>query len=93
MMMNCNQTMKEKELLTDLLCSQKFVTGVYNTYCNEASTPAMRSCLSSILQDEHRIQEEIFNAMSTRGMYPTEKAEETKINAAKQKFSASVSGR
>lgn len=90
MMMNCNQTMKEKELLTDLLCSQKFVTGVYNTYCNEASTPAMRSCLSSILQDEHRIQEEIFNEMSSKGYYKVEMAEETKLSAEKQKFSQNV---
>jgi spore coat protein CotF len=85
-MMNCNQTMMEKEQMTDLLCSQKFVTSVYNTFCNEASTPAMRSCLSSILQDEHRIQEEIFNEMSTNGYYQVEPAEDTKLSAEKQKF-------
>ena len=86
MMMNCNQPMNEKQTMTDLLCSQKFVTSVYNTYCNEASTPAMRSCLSSILQDEHRIQEEIFNEMSNKGYYKVEMAEDTKLNTEKQKF-------
>ena len=89
-MMNTNQTMKEKELMTDLLCSQKFVTGVYNTFCNEASTPAMRSCLSSILQDEHRVQEELFNEMSNKGYYKVEMAEDTKLNAEKQKFAQTV---
>ncbi len=85
-MNNCNQSMNEKERMTDLLCSQKFVTGVYNSYCNETATPAMRSCLCSILQDEHRIQEEIFNEMSSKGFYKVEKAEDTKLNAEKQKF-------
>ena len=55
--------MGEQEKLTDLLSGQKFLTSVYNTYCCEASTGAVKSCLNSILQDEHRIQEEIFNAM------------------------------
>ena len=89
-MMNTNQTMQEKEMMTDLLCSQKFVTSLYNTFCNEASTPAMRSCLSSILQDEHRVQEEIFNEMSNKGYYKVEMAEETKLNAEKQKFAQTV---
>ena len=89
-MMNTNQTMQEKEIMADLLCSQKFVTSLYNTFCNEASTPAMRSCLSSILQDEHRVQEEIFNEMSNKGYYKVEMAEETKLNAEKQKYAQTV---
>ena len=89
-MMNSNQPMQEKEMMTDLLCSQKFVTSLYNTFCNEASTPAMRSCLSSILQDEHRVQEEIFNEMSNKGYYKVEMAEETKLNAEKQKYAQTV---
>ena len=78
--------MNEQEKLTDLLSAQKFVTANYNTYCCEAATPSVRSSLSSILQDEHRIQEEIFNEMNARGYYPLEKAEDTKLSAAKQKF-------
>lgn len=89
-MTNCNHTMQEKEIMTDLLCSQKFVTSLYNTFCNEAATPAVRSCLSSILQDEHRVQEEIFNEMSAKGYYKPEMAEETKLSAEKQKFAQTV---
>lgn len=78
--------MNEQEKLTDLLSSQKFLTAAYNSYCCESATPAVRSSLFSILEDEHRIQEEIFNEMNTRGYYPLEKAEDTKLNAEKQKF-------
>ena len=89
--MEQNVRMNEQQTLNDLLSSQKFLTGMYNSYCCESATTAVKNCLSSILQDEHRIQEEIFNEMNTRGWYPVEKAEEAKINSAKQKFSQTVS--
>ena len=82
----------EVERMNDLLSSQKFLTGAYNSYCCEAATSSVKSCLSSILQDEHRIQEEIFSEMNTRGWYPLEKAEEAKINSTKQKFSQNITG-
>ena len=78
--------MNEQEKMNDLLSTQKFLTGVYNSYCNEAATSAVRSTLTSILADEHRIQEEIFNEMNARGYYPLEKAEDNKISSTKQKF-------
>ena len=64
------------------------MTAAYNTFCNETATPALRSCLLSILRDEHTVAEELFNTMSTRGWYPVEAAEEQKVTAAKMKFAA-----
>lgn len=89
--MNCT-VLTEEQRLTDLLSSEKFLTGVYNTYCCEASTGAMRSTLCSLLQDEHRIQEEVFNEMNAKGWYKPEQAQDAKLNTVKQKFSKSVSG-
>ena len=80
----------EEQRLTDLLSTQKFLTGVYNSYCCESATGAVKNCLSSILQDEHGIREELFNQMHSRGWYPLEKVEESKLQSAKQKFSSSV---
>ena len=78
--------MNEQQKLNDLLTTQKFLTGAYNSYYCESATTTVKNCLSSILADEHRIQEEIFNEMNSRGYYPLEKAEDNKINATKQKF-------
>lgn len=78
--------MSEKEVLTDLLSSQKFITGAYNTFCCEAAEPSVKNCLMSMLEDEHRIQQELFQTMSQKGFYQTEKAEENKIQQAKQQF-------
>jgi len=88
---NQNHSMSDREKMTDLLTTQKFLTSVYNTYCCEAATPSVRSTLCSLLQDTHRMQEETFTEMSTRGWYTVEKAEETKINAAKQTYGSTVS--
>ena len=87
---NQSTTMTDQEKMTDLLSSQKFLCGIYNTCCCEAATPAVRSTLCSLLQDAHRVQEDVFNEMSTRGWYKTEAAELTKINEAKQKFGSCV---
>lgn len=83
-------TFDEKQRLTDLLSSEKFLTGVYNTYCCEASTGAVKSCLWTVLEDEHRIHGEIFDEMQTRGYYTVEAAENTKLNETKQTFSQGV---
>lgn len=90
MMENNMSTMNEQQKLTDLLCSQKFLTGTYDSYCCESATESVKSTLSSILEDEHRIQQEIFTEMNNRGFYPLEKAEETKLDSTKQKFAKSV---
>lgn len=82
---DCRQ-LTDKEQISDLLTSQKHMTCTYNTYCNESATPELRSCLLSILRDEHTIAEELFNTMNTKGWYPVEKAEEQKLNMAKSQF-------
>ena len=87
--MQNTKEMNEKAVLTDLLSSQKFITGAYNTFCCEAAEPTVRNCLLSVLKDEHRIQAELFNTMSQKGFYTVQKAEQTKLNAAKQQFAKS----
>ena len=81
----------ERQRLTDLLSGEKFLAGVYNTYRSEAATDSVRRCLATLLEDEHRMGETLFNEMNTRGWYPVEKAQDTKLEAAKQKFCAQAS--
>ena len=84
--MQSTTEMNEKAVLTDLLSTQKFITGAYNTFCCEAAEPTVRNCLMSVLEDEHRIQAELFNTMNQKGFYKVQKAEEAKLTAAKQQF-------
>ena len=85
------QKMNEQQTMMDLLSSQKYLTGMYQSFGNECATPSVRGCMFSILEEEQRISEEIFTQMNTRGYYPVEKAEDTKVDQAKQKFGAKTS--
>ena len=84
--MDCNKMMTEQEMMTDLLFGEKFMTSIYNTFCCEAATPAVKSCLMSLLQETHRMQQDLFSEMSARGWYKTEPAEDNKLMQEKQKF-------
>ena len=84
--MNQSCNMNKSVCLFDLLNSEKFLAGVYNESLLESATPEVSGCLMGILEDEHRIQSELFNTMNQKGFYPVKKAEETKLNAAKQQF-------
>ncbi len=87
---NQNSTMSEQQIMADLLSSEKFMTSIYNTFCCECATPAVKNCLCSLLQDEHRMQDRLFCEMSNRGWYPVEKAEDQKVNSARMKFEKNV---
>lgn len=78
----------DKDILTDMLSSQKFATDGYNAFANECATPALRCDFVNILTEEHQLQSEIFTEMQSRGWYPTEAADQNKVNQAKQKYTS-----
>ena len=47
----------------------------------------VRNTMLKILEQEHSIQNEVFNMMHARGYYETPAAEEKKVQEAQQKFS------
>lgn len=83
-----NSGFDDKMMMSDLLNAEKQMTGVYNTFLCESETTEVMNCLSGILNDEHAIKNEIFQEMSSKGWYKTQKAEDTKLNQAKQQFAA-----
>ena len=76
----------DKDMATDLLNSEKAMTGKYNTALCESATASVRQTLASILNNEHVLQEELFDTINQKGWYPVPKAEDTKLNEAKTKF-------
>lgn len=77
---------EDRQRLDDALASFKALCGVYNTYLCEAYHTPLRNCLSGLLQDAHREQEELFGYMNEKGLYQVQMAEETRVNAVKQKY-------
>ena len=82
----CAQILGEKEILQDGLISQKSITDSYNTFAGECVNEQLRSTFLNILDDEHRIQADIFCALQSNGWYQVEPAEAQKIQQARQKF-------
>ncbi len=82
-----SQYLTEKEILKDCLDSQKHISANYNTFAGECANEQLRSAFLNILDDEHRIQADIFTDMSTNGWYPVTPAEQQKIQQTRQKYS------
>ncbi len=83
----CAQLLDEQEILKDSLISQKLITGSYNTYAGECVSGQLRSAMLNILDDEHKIQADIFSCLQSHGWYQVEPAEAQKVQQARQKFS------
>jgi len=84
------QAMTEKDILQDCISNQKYVTNNYNTFAGECVNEQLRSAFLNILDDEHRIQADIFNDMSSNGWYQTTPADQQQLQQVKQKFSAQI---
>ena len=80
-------TLNDREMLTDALSSEKFMTENYNQYANECASPSLMNEFMNLLSEEHQIQHEVFTELQKRGWYPTQEAPAEKVQQAKRKFS------
>ncbi len=81
-----NQDFTDREIMDDILTSQKHITGVYNTFSNECVNEQLQADMLSILKEEHNMQFSIFTDMQNRGWYSPAAAEQQKVSEAKTKF-------
>lgn len=81
------QEFTDKEILGDGLSAQKATTALFNTASNECVHENVRSTMLKILEQEHNIQNDVFQMMHARGFYPVCAAQESKVKEAQQKFS------
>lgn len=59
----------DKDLCTDMLMTEKYVSGAYNTAIFEFRDPQVRSILNHIQKEEQQHGEAIFKYMESNGMY------------------------
>ena len=90
--MDCNANCRfgDKEQATDLLSSEKYLSGLYHTALLEAATPEVRSCLCALMQDVDTGAQQLFEEMNSRGWYPLTAAPDMKLESEKQKFADRV---
>ena len=80
----------EKEIYGDALSAQKACTSNYNLAANECTHEDVRQTMMKILNQEHEIQQEVFEMMHAQGYYPTPAADAKKVEEAKQQYSQCV---
>ena len=78
----------EKNLLSDALQSQKFCTSMYNMAAGECDDPQLRQTLMNLLDEEHKIQNDIFTIMKTQGFYPIKQATNQQVMEARTQLEA-----
>lgn len=83
----CAATIGDKEILNDFVAGQKQLTASYNTFAGECVNPQLRSTFLNILDEEHRIQADLFNDMTAKGWYQVEPADQSKVAQTRQKLS------
>lgn len=81
-----NQAFTDREIMDDVLTSQKHITGVYNTFSNECVNENLQADMLSILKEEHNMQFDVFCDMQKRGWYSPAAAEQQKVTETKTKF-------
>ena len=78
----------DREIMGDLLDSEKAMTGLYNTGACECASGALKGALMQLLCEEHRMQQDVYEEMARRGWYCPAPASMDKITKAKDRFQA-----
>ncbi|ACL20866.1 conserved hypothetical protein [Desulfitobacterium hafniense DCB-2] len=63
---------KDFNMLSDMLATEKYVSGTYDTSIFEFQDTNLRQILNHIQKEEQEHGEEIFNYMHSHGMYPVQ---------------------
>lgn len=66
---SANYQNSDKDLCTDLLMTEKYVSGAYNTAIFEFGNTQVRDVLNHIQKEEQQHGESIFKYMESKGMY------------------------
>lgn len=81
-----NMMLDDKTIISDVLGSQKALVKLYGTALCESSCNKLRTLVSKHMNEIACDQFDSFTYMSDHNMYPTDCAQQTKINSAKTKF-------
>lgn len=78
--------MNDQERVTDLILTEKKMTGNYDTFASECTNLKLRDEFLRILQEEHQIQTELFQKAQAKGWYQVPPAAASKVQETLTKF-------
>ncbi|NGP46348.1 spore coat protein [Bacillaceae bacterium SIJ1] len=79
--------MNDKDLVTDALFTEKYLTSSYDTALNEMSHAALFQAIQQIQSDTQACQRQLYDAMFQKGWYTLTPEQTQSIQASAQQFS------
>jgi len=80
-----NITLNEKDMMTDLLATEKQVITSYSTGITETSCQNLRNTLVNNFKNVQDIQYKVFDAMKQKGWYQTKDAPDQDVQQLKDR--------
>lgn len=81
------QDMNDRDHVTDLLATEKYMTASYSTALNEMSNKSLYETVARIFKETQDSQRNLYNLMFQHGWYSLEQAPQQKVEQAYQQFS------
>jgi len=82
--------MNDKDVLNDILITEKNMSNNYSIALNEASNDHLYKDFLTIFQETQEAQRQLFNLLFKKGWYTLEKADTNKISEKYQEYSNMV---
>ncbi len=84
--MNGTDYFADKDIMQDLLSSEKHISDACNVYACDATCQDLRHLLENILADIHKMYWDIWDSMTKRGWCKIKNANSQEIEMCRQKF-------
>ena len=78
--------MKDQEVMTDLMLTEKKMSTNYDTYASECVNTQLRDTFVNMLTQSHETQTNLFKTAQQKGWYQVEQSPAQKVDQARQKF-------
>ena len=78
--------MKDQEVLTDLVLTEKKMSANYDSFASECVNTKLRDTFVEMLAQSHETQTRLFMTAQQKGWYQVEQAPVQKVDQARQKF-------
>ena len=82
--------MNDQEIMENLLMTAKGVCDLYMHGAIESATQDVHQAFGAALTDSLSMQDSIYKQMQSKGWYPTDTAEQQKLDQVRQKFCGSI---
>ncbi len=81
-----NAIFSEREIMNDVLSSEKQMITAYGTYLAESTCENLRSELVKIINEKQQLQYQVFDTMRQKGWYNVKNANLNEVQNSTQKF-------